>query len=120
MGEEVSLYLNFTTLNELFTIRHVKALNFRLILCRVWNRIPLITHPLIDVGPDTILTYPNLSENATKLAPRIRLWASEFDFDIILLRCDRLHTPFLELLLREEAKLLLLSIRSARLRGVNT
>src|SRR5210317_1810998 len=120
MGEEVSLYLNFTTLNELFTIRHVKALNFRLILCRVWNRIPLITHPLIDVGPDSVLTYPNLREYATKLSPRICLRASEFDLNIILLRGDRLHTPFLELLLGEETKLLLFSVRCTRLRGINT
>src|SRR5210317_218302 len=105
---------------NLLTVRHVECLNVRLVLTRVGNGVPLITHPLVDIRPNTILTHPNLREYATKLTPRIRLGASEFDFDIILLRCDRLHTPLLELLLREETKLLLFCVRSARLGGVNT
>src|SRR6056300_335472 len=105
---------------NLLTVRHVECLNVRRVLTRVGNGVPLVTHPLVDIRPSTILTYPNLREDTTKLTPGIRLGASEFDFDIILLRCDRLHTPFLELLLGEETKLLLLCVRCARLRGIDT
>src|SRR5210317_927237 len=110
---------HLTAVDELLAVRHMKVLYESLVFRTVRDGISFITHPLIHIGPDSILIYPNLGENATKLTPRICLRTSEFDLNIILLRCDRLHTPFLELLLREEAKLLLLSIRSARLGGVN-
>src|SRR6056300_1815031 len=117
MGAQVSL---LQLILNLLTVRHMECLDVRLVLSRVWDGISLIAHPLVYVGPHTIFRYPNLGENTTKLTPRVSLGASEFDFDIILLRCDRLHTPLLELLLGEETKLLLLYIRCARLRCIDT
>src|SRR5210317_27484 len=117
MGAQVSLP---QLILNLLTVRHMECLDVRLILPCVWDGISLIAHPLVYVGPHTIFRYPNLCENTTKLTSRIRLGASEFDLDIILLRCDRLHTPLLELLLREKTKLLLLGVRRTRLGGVDT
>src|SRR6056300_1481527 len=83
MGEEVSLQL----IPHLLPIGHVKILDESLVLSPIWHGVPIVTHPLVDVGPDTLLTYPNLGKYSTKLTPRIRLGASEKDDIEIELRC---------------------------------
>ena len=75
---------------DLLPVRHVEGLDVRLVLSYVGDSVPFLTHPLVDIGPLSILGHPNFRENAAKLPPRIRLWASEFDLYVVLLRCDSL------------------------------
>src|SRR5210317_2308504 len=119
MDQEISLWLNFTTVNELLTVLQVKSLDESLVFGTIGYRVALITEPLVHIGPGAIFTYPNLGENATKLTPRVSLRAPEFDFYIILLRCNRLQTPFLELLFGEETELLLFEVAGSGLWCVN-
>src|SRR5210317_155209 len=96
-----------------FTVHQVKSLYIFLILTHIWDGIAFITHPFINISPLTILGDPHLCEDAPKFTARVLLWTPEFNLNIILLGCNRLETPLLQLLLGKESILLLFGVRCA-------
>src|SRR5210317_1359398 len=91
--------LNFAPNSQLGSVKFMESLDILLILTRIWHRVGVVAHPLVDIGPLTIFGNPHLRQDASKFTATVPFWASEFDLNIILLRFHSLEAPLLELLL---------------------
>ena len=103
-------------MNLIFKLLAILQMKFRhvsLVLSRVGHGVSVITHPLVHVCPLTTLGDPHLREDPSKLSPRIRLGAPEFDLYVIIVGGDRLEAPLLELLLGQQSVLFLIWIRGS-------